>query len=172
MADGKCIYSCSEGCSNCVNNNGKYTCDECYNNYFLKEIGEGKKCERCPNRCKICSNENNCTECEEGYKLIDGICNYYCTIGSYSNCKTCDFSEKNRCKDCNTGYYLPNNSSTQSYCSYCGSNSLSCYGSYNNIVVIVAQIVYHAMEVIIILYAHNVIVDIIYQIINALKNVI
>ena len=74
--------------------NGKYTCDKCYNNYFLKEIGEGKKCERCQNGCKICSNENNCTECEEGYKLIDGNCNYYCSIGSYLNCKTCEFSEK------------------------------------------------------------------------------
>ena len=32
----------------------------------------------------------------------------------------------------NPGYYLPNNSLTQSYCSYSGSNCLSCYGSYNN----------------------------------------
>ena len=133
LVDGQCINSCSGGCSNCIYNNGKWLCNKCYDNYFLKEIGEGTICESCSEGCKTCIDENNCNECMEGYKLVDGRCNFYCNIGSYSSCKSCDFNEMNKCKDCNPGYYLPNNSlSTQSYCSYCGSNCLSCYGNNDN----------------------------------------
>ena len=131
LADGKCITSCSGGCSRCNYIDGKWTCTQCYNNYFLKEIGEGKQCQECSEGCKRCTNENSCTECNDGYKLVDGQCTFYCTVGSYpSSCKSCDFDQTNKCKDCNQGYYLPT-SGTQSQCSDCGSYCLSCYGNNN-----------------------------------------
>ena len=137
LANGQCIKSCSGGCSRCNYNNGKWACMECYENYYLEELGEGTICQSCSSNCKACIDENNCTECNDGYKLVDGKCIFYCSIGSYSSCKSCDFNEKGKCKDCNPGYFLPNNSlvSTQSYCSWCGSNCMSCNGntSYNTI---------------------------------------
>ena len=128
LADGKCIDSC-RNCLNCVYRTGRYSCDTCRENYFLKESEEGKYCESCSDGCKYCINNYNCTQCMEGYKLINGRCELYCDIGSYSNCKSCDFNNKGKCKDCNQGYYLPNNSLVdQSTCSYCGSHCMSCYG--------------------------------------------
>ena len=109
-------------------------CNSCYEGYYLKQLGEGRTlCQSCSSGCNICINEYNCTECKEGYKLIDGRCEYYCNIGSYSyNCLTCDFNEKNKCKDCNSGYYLPNNTDDKTYCRNCPSNCLSCYGDNYN----------------------------------------
>ena len=129
LADGKCIQSCSGGCSNCIYENGKWLCNKCKENYFLQEIGEGKSCEKCQDGCQSCISANNCSKCIEGYKLINGKCEYYCTVGSYYQCKTCDFNERNKCKDCNPGYYLPNN---QSNCYYCESHCISCYGDIYN----------------------------------------
>ena len=92
-------------------------------------MDEGKSCEKCQDGNQNCISVNNCSKCFEGYKLINGKCEYYCTVGSYYQCKTCDFNERNKCKDCNPGYYLPNN---QSNCYYCESHCLSCYGDVYN----------------------------------------
>ena len=134
LADGKCINSCTENCLNCAyeNENEKLLCNQCKNDYFLKEYGEGRICEKCPENCTSCLNKNNCTGCLEEYKLIDGVCEKYCNIGSDSSCVSCDFDEKNKCQECNPGYYLPNNISIySSTCNYCGPHCLSCYGDEN-----------------------------------------
>ena len=134
LADGKCINSCTENCLNCSfeNENEKLLCNQCRDKYFLKEIGDGRICEKCPENCTSCINENNCTGCLEEYKLIDGICEKYCNIGSDSLCVSCDFDEKNKCQECNPGYYIPNNISIyNSTCNYCDQHCLSCYGKEN-----------------------------------------
>jgi len=104
-------------------------CAQCKDNYYLEQIDGGKMCEKCPDNCTKCSSENNCTECLEEYKLINGKCEKYCTIGTNSQCKSCDFNEKDKCKDCNSGYYLPtNNSLDRSFCYDCGQYCISCHG--------------------------------------------
>jgi len=133
LMDGECLISCTENCLNCVNEDGKMICDTCKDKYYLKEMGEGKRCEKCPDECTKCSSENNCIECLEEYKLINGKCEKYCNIGTNSQCKSCDFDEKNKCKDCNSGYYLPtSNSLDRSYCYDCGQNCISCHGDDNS----------------------------------------
>ena len=132
LVDGKCITSCSWACSYCIYENEKYVCNKCQDHYFLQDLGEGKICEECSEGCKTCTSES-CSQCMEEYKLIGDNCEKYCTIGSNLKCKTCDFNVKNKCKDCNPGYYLPNDDILdKSKCYSCGSNCMSCYGNSNN----------------------------------------
>ena len=129
LSDGKCIISCTENCLNCSYENEKWLCAQCKDKYFLNKTGEGKICQECPDECKNCLRKDMCTECLEEYKLINGYCEKYCTIGTNSQCMSCDFDEKNKCKDCNSGYYLPtSNSMDRSFCYNCGEHCLSCYG--------------------------------------------
>ena len=45
-------------------------------------------------------------------------------------CKSCDFNKKNKCKECNTGYYLPNDALDKSKCYRCSYDCISCYGDW------------------------------------------
>ena len=132
LVNGKCIRSCDYStCLSCVYENNKYVCGECKKNYYLKTIDETKYCEYCPEGCETCSNNETCTKCKEGYKLdSNNKCEFYCEIGYSTNCNSCDLTEKNKCKECNSGYFLPEGESNNCY--YCGANCVSCEGDKYN----------------------------------------
>ena len=131
LLDGKCISSCSN-CLNCVYENSGYVCKQCNEQYYLKTSGETKYCSYCSYKCKTCSNNGTCLNCMEGYKLRDNnICEFYCEIGNNTHCLSCDYDVKNKCKQCESGYFLPEEGTN--YCYSCGANCISCYGEkFNN----------------------------------------
>ena len=87
---------------------------------------------------KLDNNNSNIISNEESH------CEKICTIGPYENCKSCDLNGKDKCRDCNPGYYLPNNTIVKSQCYNCGSNCLSCYGSLYNPICIECNPGYYA----------------------------
>lgn len=131
LLNGECIISCNYStCLSCVYENNKYTCGECKENYYLKVVDGMKYCEKCPEVCQACLDNNTCTKCIDGYKLENGKCEFYCQIGSISNCNSCDYNEKYKCKECYYGYFLLDGETNN--CIYCGSNCASCTGQKNN----------------------------------------
>ena len=133
LVNGSCISSCDYNtCLNCVYDydNYKYICGQCKNNYYLNLIDGIKYCEMCPVGCETCLNNMTCTKCEKGYKLVNGMCEFYCNIGESTYCNDCDYTQKYKCKECYSGYFLP---AGESYnCFYCGSNCASCEGQAYN----------------------------------------
>ena len=45
----------------------------------------------------------------------------------FNKCNSCDLTEKNKCKECNSGYFLPEGESNNCY--YCGYGCKSCNGT-------------------------------------------
>ena len=145
--EGRCMESCPGTCSNCTYENGNKICNECIDGYYLKNLEYGNTCEKCPEGCKACTSEYNCTQCMDGYKSIQVNetpedsnfpfpiyitydCEKYCVIGNDYKCKSCDFNKKDKCKECNTGYYLPNDVVDKSKCYRCSYDCISCYGDW------------------------------------------
>jgi len=132
LLNGVCIKSCNySSCLNCIYENDNYVCGQCKENYYLNNKNGMKYCELCRLGCKTCSNDETCINCQEGYKLEDDICKFYCEIGNKTHCSSCDFNEKNKCKECYSGYFLPEGKE-ENYCYSCGENCVSCQGKLDN----------------------------------------
>ena len=131
LVEGRCIRSCDYStCLNCVYENSRYVCGQCRDKYYLSTIEDTKYCKACPQGCRTCSNDETCSNCIEGYKLNGNTCEFYCRIGGYTHCLSCDYNTKNKCKECEYGYYLPDGETNNCYS--CGSNCISCEGKKYN----------------------------------------
>ena len=128
-----CYRNCDDNCIDCIFDgihNG--TCRQCKEQYYLKNnyILENYQyyneyyCAKCPNGCLNCSDYYlnstpvgiNCFSCLPGYKLINSMCEFQCSIGENNLCLTCDDNIKNRCASCNSGYYLDTTDGTCHSC--------------------------------------------------------
>ena len=128
-----------EKCKSCNSNtNFQNQCENCNYGYYLPSDGNKIICQNCniENCLESSGTKNNpiCEKCENGYEIKSGICELkQCEIGENEKCKSCR-TEKNRqneCFTCNEGYYLPENSNSQTCvkcsidnCKKCSNNNI------------------------------------------------
>ena len=133
-----CETGAGEYCKTC--NTQLNQCSSCNNGYYLPNDDLYKL------KCKKCSNiVTNCNECHgELYKVtcdsFEGTANCEgktkCQTGPNEKCLECDY-DKDQCKSCNKGYYLPSDDHYKLECRYCGyliENCEECSGTMFNVV--------------------------------------
>ena len=137
--DGNLCEKCSDGCKNC---NSEINCTQCLDGYKL--ITEITNKTQKINDSTFIDIDSDIIWSDDDYSLsnlrilnnnsttIINSCIKYCITGNYDNCKSCDFNETDKCKDCNPGYYLPYDALTKSRCYSCGPYCLYCLGSMND----------------------------------------
>ena len=123
-------------------------CDSCISGYYLPTDDEEKKCKKCSDindKCQECYGTKNsvkCLSCKNGlipfYDKNNEIleCNLPCSTGNGNLCKSCDY-EKNKCIDCNEGYYLPSDDLYKLKCKKCTDiieNCDHCHGQLNSVI--------------------------------------
>lgn len=140
----KCVKSCGPGL---YYNTSTGTCIECSQGSFKTGTNTATSCQLCPSgtyaatsgatSCSSCTDTNSTscnpingqsTGCKTGYSLNNGVCEKIaCPAGQYLD--TATYS----CKGCPENTYQPNNNSTATSCTSCGTSTLtSCASAYCN----------------------------------------